>query len=198
MKGILFKPWKIKFIAEHPDMELMTRRVIKPQPKRIDNAFDGTWEWKEKGHYYDDLTLVGVALKGKSRYRIGETVYIKEAHYRYGYWVKNGLTKTGKQKWAFDPAISLGDAGFRYSENKPEGVLPNSAKGMAGWFKRSPLFMPERFARYFIVITDVRAERLSLPLSAKELELEGGEEALAILKNLNGKWVWVYSFKLKA
>ena len=48
MRGILFKPWKIKFIAEHPDMELQTRRVIKPQPKYQKGEIYSQWYWCKK------------------------------------------------------------------------------------------------------------------------------------------------------
>ena len=62
--------------------------------------------------------------------------------------------------------------------------------------KRSPLFLPEKFARYFIKITGVRAENFLLPLIApEELEREGGELALDMLAKISGKWVWRYEFK---
>jgi len=152
MKGILFKPDNIQAIVE--GRKTQTRRLIKPQPKQINNDFDGTWEWKEKGHYYDDLTLFTM-LKNSSRYHAGETVYIKEAHYRYGHWVKNGLTKTGKQQWRFKAFTHT----IYYADNPPSGAKPNSYRQEA-WYKRSPLFMPEWAARHFIKILAVRAERL--------------------------------------
>ena len=81
MKGILMRPDMIQAIVE--GRKTQTRRMIKPQPKQINDDFDGTWEWKEKGHYYDDLTLFTM-LQNNSRYHAGETAYVKEAHYRYG------------------------------------------------------------------------------------------------------------------
>ena len=44
MKGILFKPWKTKAIAESsPDFEWQTRRVIKPQPHWVENIEGKFW-----------------------------------------------------------------------------------------------------------------------------------------------------------
>jgi len=145
MKGILFKPevWQAKLRVLEEYGEAVTRRVIKPQPRRIDDAFDGTWEWKEKGHYYDDLTLYE-ELRSKPPYQVGETVYIKEA-------------------WATEK---------RYNHIRPSEI-PDIAKifyvsdGVGEWpidlsigRLRSALHLPGEFARYFIKITDVRAERL--------------------------------------
>ena len=48
---------------------------------------------------------------------------------------------------------------LRYFDNPPDEVKPNSYR-KEGWYKRSPLFMPEWAARYFEKITDIRAERL--------------------------------------
>jgi len=44
--------------------------------------------------------------------------------------------------------------------------------------------------------TDVRAERLHLPLSPEELELEAGERALEILSKLDQMWLWRYEYRM--
>ncbi len=56
-----------------------TRRVIKPQPRRVNEAFDGTWEWKEEGHYFDDLTLADT-LRHQCRWQPGDLLCVKEAY----------------------------------------------------------------------------------------------------------------------
>ena len=160
MKGIIFRPNLIKAIAED-DREWMTRRVI----KQLDPEFE--WEVIDVGEpiimFKDGI---GGCIFLSSRYQVGETVYIKEAHYRYGEWRKNGLTKTGRQKWLFHPMPEMltistikGIESLRYFDNPPDEVKPNSYR-KEGWYKRSPLFMPEWAARYFEKITDIRAERL--------------------------------------
>ena len=68
MKGILFKPWKIKAIAESsPDMEWQTRRLIKPQPTHFHYNSDGQYPCTKEGEQF------------KPRYQVGEVCYIKEA-----------------------------------------------------------------------------------------------------------------------
>ena len=156
MKGILFKPWKIKAIAED-DREWQTRRVIKPQFKHILDTFTITLNQCSSLYIQTELLERNKNLLNgciKSRYQVGEVVYIKEGHYRYGHWQKNGFTKTGRQKWAFKADTNT----VRYLEDTPLKV--QRGRKYHGWYKRSPLFMPARAARYFIKITDIRAERL--------------------------------------
>ena len=122
----------------------------------------------QNGKYYHHI---------KPRYHVGEVVYIKEA-------------------WATDS---------KYDELAPRDIPRDSAI----WYKtsppppawvgrwRSPLHLPVWAAHYFLQTTDVRPELFKVGnLTAQELEMEGGEEALTILKEYEGKWLWVYQFKL--
>jgi len=205
MKGMLFKPWKIKFIAEHPDMELMTRRVIKFP--RFGNYQSVVTDWDisitpnglfitpKDGIVFE--TTSGKPSRGmqdhllKPRYRIGETVYIKE-------------------RWATKPWIENNPAQDVWYKDSGDIITPIK------W--HSPMRMPEWAARYFIVITDVRAERLQ-EITIPDAESETGikfnplkdwspEDCLSRFESLwnsinklkweDNPWVWVYSFKLKA
>jgi len=147
MKGILFKPDMIQAIVE--GRKTQTRRVIKPQPRRIDDAFDGTWEWKEKGHYYDDLTLYE-ELRSKPPYQVGETVYIKEKIWR------------------------IGEYAIYYSDSKPVMFVQSANRLKWRWQRQylSPIHLPYEAARYFVLIEDVRAERLQ-EISEEDAWLEG-------------------------
>ena len=164
MKGILFKPDMIQAIRDK--RKTVTRRTggLKeinqdtdrwvaahpvPRNRLLHTPYKGLWEFKDGSNCF---------RLAKPRYQVGETVYIKEVHYRFGHWAKNGFTKTGRQKWVFKRSYEPGN--FRYIENPPSYVHPNNHREIVGWFKRSPLFMPAWAARYFIKITDVRAERL--------------------------------------
>jgi len=252
MKGILFKPWKIKFIAEHPDMELMTRRVIKPQPiceKASHDSFSGGISYYWRSHEFFDIHNI---LPQYAPYHIGETVYIKEA---WGDWVSfiRFADKTPPRDGYYQVIWAKGDLPQivylrRYNEpdlpsdipiknewerwlwaedetGDPESICldiryPYLIQWRPVW--KSPMFTWADFARYFIVITDVRAERLQeikgvdcLAEGVEPCKYKGYTESyknndylvghFATLWNSINKlkwednpWVWVYSFKLKA
>ena len=237
MNGILFKPDMIQAIIE--GRKTQTRRVIKPQPdmglpefERYSHINVGNFhptKIDKDGEEYPGDEIFGAYTDDgewgwKPRYQVGETMCIKEAHYRYGWWVRDGFTKSGNQKWRFRHAPSLqtdyiGGEDFRYSDNPPDDVKPNSYRG-EGWYKRSPLFMWGWMARHFITITGVRAERLQ-----EITEVDAVDEGVDYTRRgtpitLDGKdhirgfaylwdsinkdyqwemnpWVWVYSCELK-
>lgn len=145
-KPILMNGAMVK--ATLADLKTQTRRIVKPQP--INAIFHkGKWiqapcEADNKGHEL------------KSPYgRPGHRLWVKEVHYRYGCWVKNGISETGKQKWKFHPLT----AAVRYQDSPPSDIKKNTFR-KGGWYKRNSLFMPRKCARTFLEITDIRIERL--------------------------------------
>jgi len=128
------KPWKTKAIAEGgTDRLWQTRRIIKPQPNG--GLFWGCVGGKGFGFFDRESN------KYKPRYKVGDTVYIKEALYRHPYF---------------------NEAGYLRDESP---VFVNQTIGdMLKWrWKRDILtgmFMPQEAARDFVKILDVRAERL--------------------------------------
>ncbi len=74
MKPILMNGESVRGILDC--RKTQTRRVIKPQPIRVNDAFDGTWDWK--GHLYDDLTLA-MTLKDNCPYgQVGDRLWVRE------------------------------------------------------------------------------------------------------------------------
>jgi len=127
------------------DRKTQTRRVIKPQPRRIDNAFDGTWEWKEKGQYYDDLTLVGEALRPNCPYgQVGDRLWVKET-----FWDDCALREQEGYK--------QDDFLYYRADGEAHKQFEALEKGFA-W--TSPRFMPRWASRITLEITNVRVERL--------------------------------------
>jgi len=56
-----------------------TRRVVKPQPRQINDDFDGTWEWKLPGRYHDDLVM-GTILRDACPYgQPGDKLLVRQA-----------------------------------------------------------------------------------------------------------------------
>ncbi len=157
-------------LATQEGRKTMTRRVMNPQPPMgyIYKGDDGGNPHlpKHSGHYW----MNGYAMwRPRIKYAIGDRLYLKEPHYWYGAWVKDGTTKTGRQKWRF--IVSNLEFNFRYVENPPLVIRANQHR-ILGWYKRSPLFMPKRYARHWYVITGIGAERLQ-DISEKDAWAEG-------------------------
>jgi len=87
--------------------------------------------------------------------QLGDFIYVRETHYLYGKWFKNGISKTGKQKWTFEAA----NREVRYFDNPPDIIRRNSYREL-GWYKRPAIFMPRWASRITLQIKDIRAERV--------------------------------------
>ncbi len=140
-KGILFTPDMAK--AADEGRKTQTRRIIK-NPGRLN----------------------GLMLEGEESewcpYKVGQKLYLKETHYRYGQWVKNGLTKTGKQAWRFK-GLDIITKPLFFEDTLPDRIryaVHSDTCHIPAWYKRTPLFMPKKFARKWFVVTAVECERV--------------------------------------
>ena len=102
-----------------------------------------------------------VATPLKRGLDVGDILYIREEHYRYGTWneVPGVKTKGGRQKWEFVPLTDE----VRYFDNPPEEFKKGRHHKLAqfpGWYKRLARFMPKAHARNFIQVTGVRLDML--------------------------------------
>ncbi len=182
-----------------PDNHLAIREGRKTVTRRIRNPQPehGDLEY-ERWQCCDETSLYYI----KPRYQVGEVVYIKEA------WQSLGNKENTVYKLD-------GNSKLVWNINGKQGE-----EIVKKW--RSPLFLPEKFARDFIQITDVRAERLQeiekepdgfvkegyTPLMLTDTHGQLAEFSLdfAWYENvwdlINGegdyalnKWVWRYEFK---
>jgi hypothetical protein len=190
VKGIIFTNESIKAIVEL--RKTVTRRVIKGL-----ETLDGSESLYLSGGYLSAIhpsnfhgwfwVCDGKGRKIKPRYQVGETVYIKEAFmFKAGADIRELDVGTPRECFLGKPPFYL----YRLDNTQ-------ETKDYARYYKwRSPMMMPQKAARYFILIKANSVEQLRLPLSPEELTLEGGEAALPILEKINGLWVFRYEFKL--
>jgi len=184
MKGILFKPWKHQAMRDNPDRLWVTRRVIKPQPAAGQRykGLNGKWFLVEMG----ESSPIDIIKQVKPRYKIGETAYVKEGWAPY-----ERIFCTGQY------LPNCKHEGYHWHPVTHRLGKENYAWGLSGEPKwRNPRTMPATAARDFVTFTDVRPERLQLPLSDEELELEGGERALEILSKLDSLWLWRHEYRM--
>lgn len=99
--------------------------------------------------------------------QIGDRLYVRETHFLYGKWVKNGRSKTGRQKYKF---IANRDYDVKYLDCPPYKI--STSKNELGWFKRPSIYMPKWAARIWPEITDVRVERVQ-DITEDQAQAEG-------------------------
>lgn len=181
MKSLSFvKPLAV---AVHEGRKTMTRRDMRVQPSEhwhpsyyteLHKMIAGEFVMKN-----DEPVVIGWGACNEdgdegyvSPYKPGDICYVKEDYYQYGHWepVEDVLTKGGKQKCQFvpdseeilfDPPILYRKARCRHDPWK-----------MRRWFKRLGRFMPEKYSRTLVEITNVRAERLQ-DISEQDAIAEG-------------------------
>lgn len=200
----------------------MTRRIIK-SPSGSFAVETAKFEPEVLG-YYHNRRIEDVDDEEMSTGRTvlcpyghtGDVLWVRETFYAYGRWVKNGFSKTRKQKYKFNDftLLSNSDFQYKYEDCKPQRIKTGRGNEI-GWYKRPSLFMPKEACRTFLQITDIRVERLQ-DISEEDAAAEG-VETLGLYPGfdmsnkgtfeglwfkINGPdswndnpWVWVVTFK---
>jgi hypothetical protein len=174
-KPILFSGAMVRKIIE--DLKTNTRRVMKPQPflERgkdgenwwlLDRSEDGYGKtnsaWKEGAAPFWTYCPYG---------KPGDRLYVRETHYRWGYWKRNGKTDKGIQRWKF---IALDEQVLFAAETTR--TRPNNRTSI-GWWKRPGIFLPKKLARLTLEIVSVKVERVQ-EISHRDAKAEGISEGV--------------------
>ena len=152
---ILFSIPMVKAIRE--DRKTITRRIINPQPAFPFNTMNLWVDFIGRIHAGEKyIPLQTTATNMNCPYgSVGDILWVRETHYAFGKWRRDGKTKTGKQSWKFSRMLNYD---FKYSDNPPEKVC--TKKGQVGYFKRNSIFMPRVACRTTLLVGDVLVSRL--------------------------------------
>lgn len=115
-------------------------------------------------------------------FRVGERRYIREPHYLYGRWRRDGQTKTGKPKYRF---VADRTKGACYPTNPPPRVC--TRKSAVGWFRRPGMFMFEWAARSVVEITALRIQHVQ-EICAADARAEGCEDDVCAVGAFADLW----------
>ena len=140
---ILFSSEMVRAILD--GKKTMTRRVIGNKT---------ALEWLKPGMFTPDFVADPENSFSKYGYA-DDLLWVKETHFAYGQWVKNGFSKSNKQKFKFKdfPAVPV-----RFMDNPPDKIC--RLKSETGYFKRPAIFMFKKHARIWLKVKNVRVERL--------------------------------------
>lgn len=185
-KPILFSTEMVRAILK--GQKTQTRRVIKPQPP------DGVGRIRGPELYEPaKVDRNGELVPGEPVYGVYDDWGEWGAKFPYG--------QPGDVLWVRETWCNAGVFGYVY---RATDSLPVSVKG--GW--RPSIHMPREAARLFLLIKNVRVERLQ-DITEEDARAEGaiGIEPISVFMNLwnsiNGKrypwesnpWVWVIEFE---
>jgi hypothetical protein len=108
-----------------------------------------------------------------SPYQTGQILFLKEAHYAYGYWRQVNNTDNGfDYKMMFTRSLGFT---IYFKDNKPPDIKILKGFGGLGWYRRSPMFMFTKDARYFVKVLSVSVGRL-LDITNEDCIAEGIHE----------------------
>lgn len=164
MKPVNMKAWEVQAILDN--RKSVTRRVVKPQNKILENPKFGYTAFTPKGY----ISVRGGWKDEDGKKRYGEN-FIKTP-YRYGdiLYVR--------ETWA-----DMADLGYnhcyKYKADQEAGMLRFAEDMKVKW--HPSIHMPKEAARIFLRVTGVRVERLQ-DITPEQIDAEGCKE-------------WAYSAK---
>ena len=178
-RPILFSAPMVRAILD--GRKTQTRRIINPQPY-IDGMGNFCWNGRNFGQDSNGPCIQAIAspIPSSKTKRIccpygkpGDLLYIKEAAWMWCEKKPNGTTKTGKQKWLYEP---LREAPVVYCADHPDKptlkIAHEETGNEWGWRKKIGRFLPRWASRTTLEIVSVRVERLQ-DISECDAKAEG-------------------------
>ena len=159
-RPIIFSAPMVEAILE--GRKTQTRRIVKPQPVALDSA--STCIGSKQ--FCDEFCFYG---------RQGVILYVKETHWRFGHWVRNGKTKTGKQAWKFQPDYPPNlkcSVIFCSGCKKPPSAPPPRGSARPGWWKRPAIFLPASYSRIKLGVVSIGIQRVQ-DITEEDARAEG-------------------------
>ena len=159
MKPIIFSAPMVQAILD--GKKTQTRRIVKPQPPQFVDYFekrgDGFKAYMVPGEPCD-YPLV------KPKYQPGDILWVRES------WCEN----RGKYFYKADNICNgCTEDGICLPEGVAKHITCELCEDRDGYIKwRSPRFMPKEAARIFLLVKEVRAERLQ-EITLEDIEHEG-------------------------
>ncbi len=166
---ILFSTQMVQAILD--GRKTQTRRMMsfvkKLYPEEIKETCDEFDFWKME--FYPDQSYRAIMNTDEnpfsevSRYgNPGDVLWVKETFFALGKWVKNGFTKTGKQKYKFiDETIKMGHSYMYLTDSERPSTIETKKDGLVHWYKRPSIFMPKTACRIKLLVKNIRVERLN-------------------------------------
>jgi hypothetical protein len=157
---ILYSPEMSKAILE--GRKNVTRRTVKI------NNHDEVVEFikiVDEDKFYVEWDSMDNDIKHCPYGKPGDVLWVREEHYAYGIWVKDGKTKTGKQKWKFKRTGGvyfnyITPDEFKFYKSLAAHSRDNKKPDHPSFYKRLGRFMPKDICRIFLQIKSIRVERL--------------------------------------
>lgn len=118
-----------------------------------------------------------------ARAKIGDRLWVRERHWRWGRWYKDGKTKTGRQRWRFK--VSADPHVIPVIFDEPPGPKPD--RETIGFHKRPSIFLPREHSRLTLILTAAKIERLQ-DISEADAIAEGLIRLPARRDGFGGDW----------